>query len=445
MKCVLESKPVDLMNQVVQIHTRGYLDTPQITGLTMQLTSPWLATILGLAIGSWASGIQAEIPATVILHHQPCYTIVSPEVRLCVTELGGHMAPVTFFHSDSQPIQPYHISPWQDEPATEMPAPVLVPLRGDFFCMPFGGNADPVHGEKHPPHGEIAGAKWHGGSVTKSGDITTLTMQFETQVRPGKVTKQLSLVNGHNAVYSKHTIEGFAGPAPLGHHATLRMPEKEGAVHLASSPIQFGMTYPGVFSDPKNREYQALLPGARFDDLTRVPALAKGSPDADLSSLPGQYGHADLIQHVNAPTGEHPAWMTATYPDDGYVWFALKDPQVLNSTVFWMEYHGRHGHPWNGRNNCLGLEDVTAYFADGLSASAHENLLTKAGVKTAVKLSATVPTEVRYIQGVAKISQGFDRVRTIEFSPGRMTILAPGGQKVEVPVNHEFLKTGQLQ
>ena len=381
---------------------------------------------------------------TVIAHSQPSFLLANDQVRLSVTEVGGHMAPVTFFADSKSPIEPYYISPWQDEPKTEMPAPVLNSLRGDFFCMPFGGNADAVNGEKHPPHGEIAGSKWKAISVEDAGDVTTLTLEFETQVRKGKVTKQLSLVKGQNVVYSKHTIEGFAGRVPLGHHATLAMPEKEGSVHLASSKIRFGMTCPGVFSDPKKGEYQALLPGVKWTDLTKVPVLAKDAPDADLTKLPGRYGYADLVQLVNDPAGDQPAWMTATFADAGYVWFSLKDPRVLASTVFWMENHGRHGHPWNGRNICLGLEDVTTHFADGLAPSMAENVLSKQGVLTAVELKASEPTVVNYIQGVARIPAGFDRVASIEFGAGEITLVSSAGKRVTVPVNHQFTKTGMV-
>jgi hypothetical protein len=169
-------------------------------------------------------------------------------------------------------------------------------------------------------------------------------------------------------------------------------------------------------------------------------------PDADLTRLPARYGHADLVQLVNEPwekTGG-PAWTTATFTDLGYLWFSLKDPAVLNSTVFWMENHGRHGHPWNGRNNCLGLEDVTACFADGLAASTRDNPLTRQGVSTAVALSPTQPTRVNYIQGVARIPSGFDVVQKLEFAPGAVTFLSTSGQRVTIAVHHEFVRTGTL-
>ena len=356
------------------------------------------------------------------------------------------MAPVTFFRDNSRPVQPYHISPWQREKPGAMPAPVMVPLRGDFFCLPFGGNTDESAGEKHPPHGETAGSKWKFVGTTQARGVKTLTLALDTQVRQGRVQKELSIVEGQNIVYLKHTIEGFAGRAPLGHHATLAMPQREGAVRIATSAIRFGMTCPSLFSDPTKREYQSLLPGSRWTDLKRVPAAWKNAPDVDLTRLPARLGHADLVQIINEPwnAAEGPAWTTATYADAGYVWYSLKDPGVLNSTVFWIENHGRHGPPWNGRNNCLGLEDVTAHFADGLKTSTRDNVLTREGVATAVELTVAKPTVVNYIQGVVKVPDGFECVQTLAFSPGSVTFISTTGKRVSVAVRHEFLKSGRL-
>ena len=390
-----------------------------------------------------ASAVAADAPSRSV-HSQPSAILATKDVEVAVTTRGGHMAPVTFFRSSDRPVQPYSVSPWQDEAPLPMPAPVLVTLRGDFFCMPFGGNSAEVAGEKHPPHGEIVGELWEVVGTKQAGDVSTLTMEIDTKVRKGRVIKELSLVDGQNAVYSRHTIEGFAGRAPLGHHATLAMPEKEGAVRIATSPIRFGMTCPGVFSDPKQREYQALLPGAKWTDLAKVPVAWKGAADADLTRLPGRYGYADLVQLVNESSEKTggPAWTTATFSADGYLWFALKDPAVLTTTVFWMENHGRHGHPWNGRNNCLGIEDATAFFADGLAASVSDNLLSKEGIATAVTLTADKPTTVNYIQGVVRIPEGFENVKTLEFAPGEVTFVSTTGKRVTAPVRHEFLATG---
>ena len=394
----------------------------------------------------FAANSFGQEPNTRTIHSQPSFVVSTSQVELAVTELGGHMAPVTFFRSSAKPVRPYHVSPWQDEKTSAMPAPVLNALRGDFFCMPFGGNSDLLAGEKHPPHGEIVGEKWKYVGTTKSADVTTLTMSIETRVRRGEVTKELSLVADQNVVYSKHIINGFTGNVPLGHHATLAMPDKEGSVRLASSAFRLGMTYPGIFSDPKQREYQSLLPGARWTTLAKVPVAWKGDPDADLTRLPARQGHADLVQVVNEPWEKTngPAWMTATFTEAGYLWFSLKDADVLNSTVFWIENRGRHGHPWNGRNNCLGLEDVTSFFADGLKASTSDNILNKEGVATSVKLEGTKPTIVYYIQGVVKIPDGFEMVKSLEFAPGEVTFVSTTGKRVTTKVRHSFLRTGKL-
>ena len=383
--------------------------------------------------------VAAETVRTVA--SQPSWILSNANVEVALTRLGGHMAPVRFYRDTAKPVQPYHVSPWQGE-KRELPVPVLVPLRGDFFCLPFGGNDAAVGGEKHPPHGETAGSRWRFVSQVRRGPVVTLATVIDTQARPGRVTKELSIVDGENVVYSRHLIEGFEGPAPLGHHATLAMPEAEGVFRISASPLRFGMVAPALFSDPAKGEYQALEVGARFTDLRKVPMAWKGAPDTDLGSLPARKGHADLVLLVNEP-GER-AWVTATRRDEGWVWFALKDPAVLAGTLLWIENHGRHGAPWLGRNHCVGIEDITGHWADGLAASSRPNVLTREGVRTAVDLSKDRPTAVHYIQGVVRVPAGFEEVRDIEFGPGTLTFVSTAGHRVTAPVRHEFLRTGRL-
>ena len=87
------------------------------------------------------------------VHSQPAWVVGNDEVELSLTQAGVQMAPVTFYRRERRPIQPYYLSPWQGEQRA-VSAPVLAPLRGDFFCLPFGGNAEPIAGECHPLHGE---------------------------------------------------------------------------------------------------------------------------------------------------------------------------------------------------------------------------------------------------------------------------------------------------
>jgi len=409
---------------------------------------PRFLTFLGAIFSVSAAHLtaRAEDPELQIIHSLPAWVLQNDTVSLAVTQTGGHIAPATFNRNSPTPIQPYYVSPWQDEPRQQpFPAPVLKALRGDFFCLPFGGNNLAVNGESHPPHGEIAGMEWKSAGLQRSGAVTSLTLTADTQVRRGRVTKTLLLKNGQNVIYSTHVISGFAGAAPLGHHATLAMPAEPGSVRIATSPLKFGMTCPGIFSDPKNREYQRLLPGQRWSSLNAVPQAWKDSPDADLTRLPGPVGYADLVQIFPAtPASGQPAWVTATFQKAGYLWFSMKDPAVLNSTVFWMEHRGRHGFPWNGRNNCLGLEDVTAFFAEGLKASVEPNELTKQGIATAVLLKQDQPTAVHYLQGAVSIPQDFDAVAAVDFADAKVVFRAVSGASVVVPVHYQFVLTGKL-
>ncbi len=397
--------------------------------------------LIGLTLLGFVSTTTAQRAASRTLSGQRCWVVASDQVELAITRTGGHMAPVTFFRDSDSPVAPYYISPWQGD-KLDYPVPVLVPLRGDFFCLPFGGNGTAYNGEEHPPHGETAGSEWKLGGVEKQGDITTLTLKLKTKVREGEVTKRLSLRDGDNVVYSSHVINGFTGRTSLGHHATLAMPDKEGSFKISHSPIKFGLTNPTQFSSPANAEYQQLGIGQKFQSLTSVPSIFKGAKDVDCSRLPQTRGYADLLMIFPKDTGGKPAWLTAVRKDQGWMWFSLKDPKVLTATVFWLENHGRHGLPWFGRNNCVGMEDVTAFFADGLAPSAGDNILTREGIQTSVDIKDG--HTVNYIQGVVKIPAGYTETDKVEFGAGSVTFVSKSGFRVKAPVRHDFLKSGKL-
>ena len=179
--------------------------------------------------------------------------------------------------------------------------------------------------------------------------------------------------------------------------------------------------------------------GATFASLDRVP-LADGGT-ADLSTYPAREGFEDLVLMASDDTLPW-AWTAAVVPGERYVWFALKDPRVLRSSVFWISNGGRHYAPWNGRHrHAIGLEEVTANFAYGLAASAKSNALTKRGVPTTLTLSPKKPTVVNYIMAVAEIPAGFDIVKNITATAdgSGVTLTSKSGKKVTAAVNVPFL------
>jgi hypothetical protein len=371
-----------------------------------------------------------------VIQHQPSWRLASSSVEAFVTERGGHLGPVVFDRK-GQRIAPYAIAPWSGEKLPRNTLPVIQALRGDFFCMPFGGNATPFHGEHHPAHGETANARWKFESLEGG----CLHLSLRTGIRRGRVDKHILVRDGHNAVYCQHVISGMTGPMGLGHHAMLKFPDEPGSGIVSTSPFVFGQVFPGQLERPETGGYSSLKAGATFKSLTCVPMMDGG--ETDLTSYPSRRGFEDLAMIVSAAAPL--AWTAVTFPSQGFVWFALKDPSVLRSTILWISNGGRHYAPWSGRHvNVLGLEEVTANFHLGLAESARKNPLAAQGMPTCIQLNARRPTVINYIMGVAKIPAGFGRVVSVDAGAGIVTLHAAGGPKIIVPLDADFLAAAPI-
>lgn len=157
---------------------------------------------------------------------------------------------------------------------------------------------------------------------------------MENALHAARVTREFFLRDGEYVIYDRTTIAGLSGAYTLGHHVTLRLPSKHSGLLLSTCKQAFGMTYPGYFSDPTKAEYQSLAVGAEFADLNSVPSIFKHAPDADCSRFPARRGFADALQiGIEAEEGQ-PAWSAAVNSVEGYLWFSLRDPNLLPSTLY---------------------------------------------------------------------------------------------------------------
>ena len=342
---------------------------------------------------------------------QPSWRLSSRNVEAFVTELGGHLGPITFDRQKKK-IQPYSVAPWAEEKLAPGEPPLIQALRGDFFCLPFGGNGTSYRGEKHPPHGETANAKWQFESLATTGGRTTLRLGLQTTVRPGRVQKEITLADDQNVVYSKHTISGMSGPMNLGHHAMLKFPEAPGSGVISTSPFAYGQVFPDAFEKAEGYGYSCLQAGAEFSTLRSVPLAVGGK--TDLRHYPARRGYEDLVMLVSEMDVPF-AWTAVTFPKQRYVWFALKNPRVLRETVFWISNGGRHYPPWSGRHtSVMGLEEVTSYFHHGLAESVQANPISTKGYPTCLTLDPEHPLVVPYIMGAVPTTAECDQVRTVE-------------------------------
>lgn len=371
-----------------------------------------------------------------VSHNAEGWKVSLENVDFFVTKYGAQLAPAVF-HTGSGDIEPYHISPWDDDRNALTGA--LKNLRGDFFCMPFGGNAEKFRGEKHPAHGEVSGDPWHLISAERKDDMTEIKFSISVKVRKAEVVKTIAVNRNHSVFYFKHEITGASGTIPLGHHPIVQMPEKGEHMYLSLGDFELGMTCPGIFSDPEKNAYQILDRGKPFDSIERIPSLLRDTETLDYSQFPSPYGFTDLFSVFKKPE-KNPAWTVAVYPERGYLWFALKDASVLPSTTVWISNSGRFFHPWNGHTRCIGIEDTCSFFAEGYKSSVGHNFLNEKGFATAVDL--TGGAEIRHIQGVAPVPHDFGRVTAVQFGENNVVFTENHGKKVTVPVDFGFVMRG---
>jgi hypothetical protein len=184
-----------------------------------------------------------------------------------------------------------------------------------------------------------------------------------------------------------------------------------------------------------------LAEGKTFCDVREIPTVFRDPAVVDCSRLPLRRGFADLfavVADADFLSGK-PAWTAAVNTSENWVWFSLRDPKKLPMTAFWLENHGRHSFPWNGRNQCFGVEDVCSYFADGIAASAKANLLTEQGIPTTVDCVEDSPLDIRSIQAAVPVPATFDRVEHIDFGDECVRLISESGSTVEVNIDHSFV------
>lgn len=367
------------------------------------------------------------------------YEVGNKTVRFEVTEHGAHLGPVVFITDSGERIEPYYTSPWQEEEGYVSDPPVLGPLRGDFFCLPFGSG-----GAGYPPHGFVAGQRWEKVSADTHDGVSTLTLRHRREGSNECVRGTWSIKEGHSCIYTSHVATGFSGQLPVGHHAILSA--DRGLLALSSSAYRYGITHTPPDPYTADREYYSIASGSRFTDLSTVPTVWEGQPNEDCSLFPSREGFVNIIQTVDAPS-EKIGWHTACCQEAGYLWFSLKNIKQLPTTVYWREDHGRHGYPWNGRNRCIGIEDVCSLLAEPVEASIDpENCLESDGCHTSYRFDPDTPHDFRYIQGAVAVPEGFDRVASMTFdeSGKSLTCISESGIRVRIDCSWDYLTGNEL-
>ena len=117
---------------------------------------------------------------------QPSWRIVTPQVEAFSSPRGWSSC-ASDVQTERAEDHAILVSPWSMEKSIQRDRKtpsVIKALRGDFFCMPFGGNSSPFNREHHPAHGEVANANWKFESLKKN-EGPTLRLSLATKVRRG--------------------------------------------------------------------------------------------------------------------------------------------------------------------------------------------------------------------------------------------------------------------
>lgn len=382
--------------------------------------------------------------STAKVQGQHSFLLGTRDVELAVTRTGAMLGPVTFFPKDAEPIRPYAVAPWAEETLPADVPPMLRALRGDWFCSAFGENGEPHRGQRLPPHGETANREWHEIQHRETSEGCWLQLGVDMPLQGGQCQSTTALLAHQSTIYQRHDLSGLSGPINPGHHATLAFPEAKRAAKLSFSSLIHARTYTEPTARPEDRGYSWLQADQEIVNLRTVRCI-DGST-TDLCRYPARRGFEDLAILCADPTQEF-AWSAVTFPEQRYVWFALRDPKQLASTLLWFSNGGRHFPPWNGRHvNVMGIEDITAFFHVGLAASVRENLLTERGIPTCLRPDPQGRLSIFYLQGVARIPADFDVVADIEghWRDNSIVLRAASGAAVAVQCHLDFLRTGTL-
>jgi hypothetical protein len=368
---------------------------------------------------------------------QPCYVLSSDRVQAFLTVQGGHLT--AEFPAKGGTLAPFCTMPWWKEPYIEDADWIIRVLRGDFFCLPFGSNVEPVDGHRFLLHGLTANECWEPVRLDEKRGEKSLVVRMDLDQPGSEVVKTLRVADGEPVIYQQHLVRGLSLKSPVAHHPTLQCPQGQGSAIIDISPPLAGWTLPFPVEVPENKGYGLLVPDVEVTDRTKVPTVYGGL--ADITRYPVRHGHEDGVMFVSDPARDF-TFTAVTMPEKGLLYFQLKDPKVFSETIFWMCDGGRYAAPFGGRAlGVLGAEEITGYFWIGIKPSIEANPVSAKGYRTFVDFRKDTPRDFRLIMATIPVGKDFSGVVDIvRKDAGTVTVVGRGGQKIDVPCRVDALK-----
>ncbi len=281
--------------------------------------------------------------------------IESSELRLTVTQEGGHIAEL--LHKDTG-VSPLWVPGWRSiEPSEFSPAlhaeyghgpesRLVAGLIGHNICLDLFGSPDAEEAAAGiPVHGEASVATYE-----MTGDERRLELSANLPKAEMSFRRCIEIAND-GVVSIEETVENSScTDRPIGwtQHVTM------GAPFLEGGSTQFRLS--GIRSKVYERDFNAGLgmqtPGAEFE--WPLCPRKDGGVD-DLSTFTTEEVSGGFTAHL-MNTAEHHAFFVAWSPHYklafGYVWTREDFPWLAR----WEENHLRPWAPWNSDGFALGME-----------------------------------------------------------------------------------------
>jgi len=362
------------------------------------------------------------------------HTIRAKGIDVTIDLAVGHLRSVEIEH-EGRRLAPFYTAPWVDDlnvAEDESIVPNLRFLSGDFFCAPFGGTDDTAI----PPHGWPANSIWdHVETQTYPLGGSVARFLLRKRLLGARLTKEITLRDGHPFIYERHIFEGGAGAISVASHAMTKF-----STHgrLSFSPKAYAETPDRPLESDPVRGRHALAYPARFADLGKAPLAGGGT--TDLRAYPIADRHEDFAMLVEA-SGSRLGWAAAIRESEKEIVLSLKHPRDFPVTMLWFSNGGRDYPPWNGRNvGVLGIEEGRAWSANGFVASVAPNPLSQSGVPTALELNPDGTAEVRHVIGGLPLPQGWTEIAEVSTDGGAITLSDISGGRSSLPFDAAFLE-----
>ncbi|QEN08357.1 hypothetical protein EXM22_10290 [Oceanispirochaeta crateris] len=264
--------------------------------------------------------------------------------------------------------------------------PLLYDISGNFPCAPNFGPDNVVNEYNIPPHGFTAFEQWDQGDPYKSEKSITFTSTLKEGLHPFRYKKTDLLLKNHSILYTRLDIQNTGKnnePYNCGWHNTVGPPFLESACLIDNNAQKYSVPAAGTEFDNTGH----LKFGAETDSLKEVPLREGGT--IDIRKVPGINGYTDFICGAVPPECEL-GWASIINPRLKLIYLSFfKGPAVVKKDEIplyfydlWMNYGGRPYTPWaavdglTDQTFCLGSENVTGYYANGLNeAIKHPKLL----------------------------------------------------------------------